>query len=45
MKPADDIHKLVRKLQLKASADLDRRVHEDISRALAESRKTEPAPP
>jgi hypothetical protein len=43
MKPADDIHKLVRKLQLKASVGLDRRVHNDISRALAESEKTESA--
>jgi len=43
MKPADDIHKLIRKLQLKASADLDRRVHNDIFTALAESQKTESA--
>jgi hypothetical protein len=43
MKPADDIHKLVRKLQLKASTDLDRRVHNDIDLVLAESQKTESA--
>ena len=45
MRPAENINELIKKLQLKASADLDRRVHEDISRALAESRKTESAPP
>jgi hypothetical protein len=39
MKPADDIHKLIKKLHLKASAKLDRRVHDDISRALAKSEK------
>ena len=43
MKPADDIHKLVRKLQLKASAGLDRKVHQDIEMALTESQNTEPA--
>jgi hypothetical protein len=41
MKPADDIHRMIKKMQLKASADLDRRVHNDISKALAESEKTE----
>lgn len=40
MKPRDDIHKLIKKLQIKASAELDGRVHDDISRALA---KSEPA--
>ncbi len=39
MIPADNINEMINKLQLKASADLDRRVHEDISRALAESEK------
>ncbi|MFZ0034886.1 MAG: hypothetical protein WAK60_07870 [Sedimentisphaerales bacterium] len=43
MKPTDDIHKLIKKLQIKASAELDRRVHDDISRALAESQEAEPA--
>ena len=43
MKPTDDIHKLIKKLQIKASAKLDRRVHDDISRALAKSQETEPA--
>lgn len=41
MRPADDIHKMIKKMQLKASAELDRRVHNDISRALTESEKTE----
>jgi hypothetical protein len=43
MKPTDNINRLIKKLQLKASAELDRRVHNDISRALAESEKTESA--
>jgi hypothetical protein len=43
MIPADNINELIKKLKLKASADLDRRVHEDISGALVESRKTESA--
>ena len=38
MKPADDMHKLIRKLEIKASSELDRRVHNDISRAAAESK-------
>jgi hypothetical protein len=45
VRPAENMNELIKKLQLKASADLDRRVHEDISRALAKSRKTESAPP
>jgi hypothetical protein len=45
MRPADKINELIKKLQLKASADLDRRVHEDISRALTEPKKTESALP
>ncbi len=43
MRPADNINELIKKLKLKASADLDKRVHNDISRALAESEKTESA--
>lgn len=43
MRPAEDIHKLIKKLQLKASAELDKKVHNDISAALAESQKTESA--
>ena len=37
MKPKDDIHKLIKKMQIKASAELDRKVHNDISSATAES--------
>ena len=39
MRPADNINELIRKLKLKASTDLDKRVHDDISMALAESEK------
>src|SRR4030042_5399767 len=45
MRPAEKTNELIKKLQLKASADLDRRVHEDISRALTEPKKTKSAPP
>ena len=41
MRPADNINELIRKLHLKASADLDKRIHDDISAALGESEKTE----
>ncbi len=41
MRPADNINDLIKKLHLKASADLDKRVHDDISAALAESKETE----
>jgi len=44
MRPADSINELIKNLKLKASADLDERVHDEISRALAESRETESAP-
>lgn len=40
MRPADNINELIKGLHLKASADLDRRVHDDISNALAKSKKT-----
>ncbi|MHC4426332.1 MAG: hypothetical protein ACYSYV_09565 [Planctomycetota bacterium] len=43
MRPADNMNELVKKLQLKASAELDKRVHDDISMALAESDKTKSA--
>ncbi len=43
MKPKDDVHKLIKKLQIKASAKLDRRVHDDISMTLAKSQEIEPA--
>jgi len=45
MKPADDINESIKKLYLKASARLDKRVHDGISKALAESEKTESAVP
>ncbi len=41
MRPAENINELIKKLKLKASTDLDRRVHDDISKALAKSDKTE----
>jgi hypothetical protein len=43
MRPADNINELIKKLKLKASTDLDRRVHDDISMALAESDKIKSA--
>jgi len=43
MRPSDNIHKLIKKLQLKASAELDKRIHDNISRALAESDMTKSA--
>jgi hypothetical protein len=43
MRPADNINDLIKKLKLKASTNLDRRVHDDISMALAESDKTKSA--
>jgi len=39
MKPIDDINRLIKKLQVKASTKLDRRVHDDISRAIVESER------
>jgi hypothetical protein len=39
MRPADNINDLIRKLKLKASNDLDKRVHNKISKSLAESDK------
>ena len=43
MRSADDVNDLIKKLHLKASADLDRMLHEDVSRALAEQGRTKPA--
>ncbi len=45
MRPADNINELIKKLQLKASAELDKRVHDDISAALTKSEKTKSAQP
>jgi hypothetical protein len=39
MTPTENINNSIKKLKLKASADLDKRVHNDISMALAESDK------
>ena len=43
MRPADNVNELIKNLKLKASADLDKRVHDDISRALVAPQKTNPA--
>jgi len=40
MKPTDDIHKLIRKLQIEPGAEMDRRVHGRITRALEKWEKT-----
>ncbi len=40
MRPADNINELIKKLHVKASADLDKRVHDEISRAQAEPKQT-----
>jgi hypothetical protein len=43
MRQADNINRLIRKLRLTASVELDKRVHDDISRVLSESKKTQSA--
>jgi hypothetical protein len=43
MRPADDIHKMIKKMHVKASAELDKKVHDDISISLAESACAEPS--
>jgi hypothetical protein len=43
MRPTDNIHKLIKKLHVKAGPELDQRVHNDISKALAESKQIQPA--
>ena len=45
MRPADKIDKLIKKLQTKASVELDERVHSEISKALAETKKTQSVKP
>ena len=40
MRPSANIDELIKKLQLKASAELDKRVHDDISAALTKSEQT-----
>ncbi|MHC4216715.1 MAG: hypothetical protein ACYSWP_25500 [Planctomycetota bacterium] len=44
MRPSDNIQKLIKKLHVKAGPELDQRVHDDISKALDESKQTQPAP-
>ena len=36
MKPAEDVHELIKKLQVEPSADMDTRIHNHITRALEE---------
>ncbi len=43
MRPADNINELIEKLTLKASAGLDKRINDDISRALAKPKQTKSA--
>ncbi len=42
MRPADNIHKMIKKMHIKASAELDKRVHNVISKELAKCEKTGP---
>ncbi|MHC4482501.1 MAG: hypothetical protein ACYSW4_03020, partial [Planctomycetota bacterium] len=42
MSPADNVHKSIKNLKLKASAELDERVHSEISKALDKSRNARP---
>jgi len=43
MKPADNIRKLIKKLQVEPSADMDRKVHSRITKALEKWEKTKSA--
>lgn len=43
MKPADDIHKMIKKMHVKTSTELDKRVHNDISQTLTKLQKIESA--
>ncbi|MHC4692099.1 MAG: carboxypeptidase regulatory-like domain-containing protein [Planctomycetota bacterium] len=45
MRPAEDINRSIKKLRFKASARLDKRVHDGISKTLAESEKIKSAVP
>jgi len=40
MRPTDNISELIKKLHLKVSSDLDKRVHEALSRGLAQSERS-----
>jgi ribosomal protein L18E len=42
MSPADNVHKSIKNLKLKASAELDERVHSEISKALEKSKNARP---
>ena len=44
MRPADSMNGVLKKLKLKASADLDKKVHNDISEALARYTKSQSIP-
>ena len=43
MRSADDINKLIKKLQVEPSADMDAKIHSRITKTLEERDKTEPA--
>jgi outer membrane lipoprotein-sorting protein len=43
MKPEDEIHELMEKLRVSPNAEMDKRVHGDISKTLAELRRSIPA--
>lgn len=43
MEPADNIHKLIKKLQVEPSTDMDRKVHSRITKALEKWEKTKTA--
>ena len=43
MRPEDDIHELMEKLRVNPTAEMDKRVHGDISKTLAELTRTIPA--
>jgi hypothetical protein len=45
MMSADNINKNIKKLKLRASVDLDKRVHDDISKALGETKEIKPSHP
>ena len=40
MKPAEDIHRLINKLQVEPGAEMDRRVQDRITKALEKWEKT-----
>ena len=43
MRPTDNIHKLIKKLQVEPGLDMDRKVHSRITTALEKCKKTKPA--